>query len=62
MRYINVLDPTNMCYYVSEILDAERDGPLFMVIGSIINISALVIYFVIFVLHCTTFEFELQSK
>jgi hypothetical protein len=32
VRYINVLDPTNMCYYVSEILDAGRDGPLFMVI------------------------------
>lgn len=31
VRYINVLDPTNMCYYVSEILDAGRDGPLFMV-------------------------------
>nr|URM60705.1 LSD family protein [Gymnema sylvestre] len=33
VRYINVLDPTNMCYYVSEILDAGRDEPLFMVIG-----------------------------
>lgn len=33
VRYINVLDPTNMCYYVSEILDAGRDGPLFMVIA-----------------------------
>ncbi|KAG5549731.1 hypothetical protein RHGRI_014885 [Rhododendron griersonianum] len=31
VRYINVLDPANMCYYVSEILDAGRDGPLFMV-------------------------------
>ncbi|MBA0832941.1 hypothetical protein Goarm_017290 [Gossypium armourianum] len=31
VRYISVLDPTNMAYYVSEILDAERDGPLFMV-------------------------------
>ncbi|XP_057477100.1 putative lysine-specific demethylase JMJ16 [Actinidia eriantha] len=31
VRYISVLDPTNMCYYVSEILDAGRDGPLFMV-------------------------------
>ncbi|XP_007030413.2 PREDICTED: putative lysine-specific demethylase JMJ16 [Theobroma cacao] len=31
VRYINVLDPTNMAYYVSEILDAGRDGPLFMV-------------------------------
>ncbi|CAI9759864.1 unnamed protein product [Fraxinus pennsylvanica] len=31
VRYINALDPTNMCYYVSEILDAGRDGPLFMV-------------------------------
>ncbi|CAL5363169.1 unnamed protein product [Camellia sinensis] len=31
VRYISVLDPTNMCHYVSEILDAGRDGPLFMV-------------------------------
>ncbi|KAM3338737.1 lysine-specific demethylase JMJ18 [Capsicum galapagoense] len=31
VRYIDVLDPTNMCHYVSEILDAGRDGPLFMV-------------------------------
>ncbi|EEF40380.1 transcription factor, putative [Ricinus communis] len=31
VRYISVLDPTNMCYYVSEILDAGQDRPLFMV-------------------------------
>ncbi|KAL6989074.1 hypothetical protein U1Q18_014825 [Sarracenia purpurea var. burkii] len=31
VRYISVLDPTNACYYVSEIMDAGRDGPLFMV-------------------------------
>ncbi|MFQ6650728.1 hypothetical protein Gotur_023548 [Gossypium turneri] len=31
VSYISVLDPTNMAYYVSEILDAGRDGPLFMV-------------------------------
>ncbi|KAL5768137.1 hypothetical protein ACOSQ2_014920 [Xanthoceras sorbifolium] len=31
VRYMSILDPTNMCYYVSEILDAGRDGPLFMV-------------------------------
>ncbi|KAJ9185794.1 hypothetical protein P3X46_005385 [Hevea brasiliensis] len=31
VRYISVLDPTNICYYVSEILDAGRDRPLFMV-------------------------------
>ncbi|KAL7146987.1 hypothetical protein ABFS83_06G078800 [Erythranthe nasuta] len=31
VRYIDVIDPTNMCYYVSEILDAGRNGPLFMV-------------------------------
>ncbi|CAI9091485.1 OLC1v1026534C1 [Oldenlandia corymbosa var. corymbosa] len=31
VKYINVLDPTNMCYYVSEILDVGKDGPLFMV-------------------------------
>ncbi|KAJ8760380.1 hypothetical protein K2173_015047 [Erythroxylum novogranatense] len=31
VRYINVLDPTNTCFYVSEILDAGWSGPLFMV-------------------------------
>ncbi|VFQ62883.1 unnamed protein product [Cuscuta campestris] len=31
VRYIDVLDPSSTCYYVSEILDAGRDGPLFMV-------------------------------
>ncbi|XP_059665739.1 putative lysine-specific demethylase JMJ16 isoform X2 [Cornus florida] len=31
VRYISILDPTNMCYYISEILNAARDGPLFMV-------------------------------
>ncbi|CAH9147452.1 unnamed protein product [Cuscuta epithymum] len=31
VRYIDVLDPSNTCYYVSEIMDAGRDGPLFMV-------------------------------
>ncbi|XP_060184371.1 lysine-specific demethylase JMJ18 isoform X1 [Lycium barbarum] len=31
VKYIDVLDPTNMCHYVSEVLDAGRDGPLFMV-------------------------------
>ncbi|PIN21767.1 hypothetical protein CDL12_05537 [Handroanthus impetiginosus] len=31
VRYIDVVDPTKMSYYVSEILDAGRDGPLFMV-------------------------------
>ncbi|XP_047956926.1 lysine-specific demethylase JMJ18-like [Salvia hispanica] len=31
VRYIDVTDPTNMCYYISEILDAGKDRPLFMV-------------------------------
>ncbi|GAB4855353.1 hypothetical protein Ancab_023974 [Ancistrocladus abbreviatus] len=31
VRYIDVSDPTNMCYYVSEILDGGPKGPLFMV-------------------------------
>ncbi|XP_019428262.1 PREDICTED: putative lysine-specific demethylase JMJ16 [Lupinus angustifolius] len=32
VRYISVLDPSStMCYYISEILDAGRAGPLFMV-------------------------------
>ncbi|XP_010935913.1 lysine-specific demethylase JMJ703 [Elaeis guineensis] len=31
VRYISILDPTEMCYYISEILDAGLLGPLFMV-------------------------------
>ncbi|KAH0456461.1 hypothetical protein IEQ34_014368 [Dendrobium chrysotoxum] len=31
VRYWSILDPTQMCYYVSEILDAELLGPLFMI-------------------------------
>ncbi|XP_074311385.1 putative lysine-specific demethylase JMJ16 [Silene latifolia] len=31
VRYISISDPTNMCYYVSEILDGGSKGPLFMV-------------------------------
>ncbi|KAF8110334.1 hypothetical protein N665_0085s0062 [Sinapis alba] len=31
VRYINVLDPTRMSFYISEILDAGRNSPLFMV-------------------------------
>lgn len=31
VRYMSVLDPSNMCYYISEVLDAGREGPLFMV-------------------------------
>lgn len=31
VRYINILDPCSTCYYVSEILDAGRGSPLFMV-------------------------------
>ncbi|XP_042054007.1 putative lysine-specific demethylase JMJ16 isoform X3 [Salvia splendens] len=31
VRYIDVTDPSNMCYYVSQILDAGQSGPLFMV-------------------------------
>ncbi|XP_024979680.1 putative lysine-specific demethylase JMJ16 isoform X5 [Cynara cardunculus var. scolymus] len=31
VKYINVSDPTDMCYYVSEILDAGKNRPLFMV-------------------------------
>lgn len=31
VKYINVLDPSTFCYYVSEILDAGREEPLFMV-------------------------------
>ncbi|KAK1421161.1 hypothetical protein QVD17_23298 [Tagetes erecta] len=31
VKYINVLDPTEMCYYISEIVDAGNNRPLFMV-------------------------------
>ncbi|XP_047326516.1 putative lysine-specific demethylase JMJ16 isoform X2 [Impatiens glandulifera] len=31
VKYTSVLDPTNTCYYVSEILDNGRGSPLFMV-------------------------------
>ncbi|KAG0493786.1 hypothetical protein HPP92_004780 [Vanilla planifolia] len=31
VRYWNIMDPSQMCYYVSEILDAGLIGPLFMV-------------------------------
>ncbi|KAL3650155.1 hypothetical protein CASFOL_006558 [Castilleja foliolosa] len=31
VKYIDVVDPTNTCFYVSEVLDAGRAGPLFMV-------------------------------
>ncbi|KAI3705304.1 hypothetical protein L1987_75539 [Smallanthus sonchifolius] len=31
VKYINVLDPTDTCYYVSEIVDAGKNKPLFMV-------------------------------
>ncbi|XP_064993076.1 putative lysine-specific demethylase JMJ16 isoform X2 [Musa acuminata AAA Group] len=32
VKYISILDPTQMCYYISEILDAGLLGPLFMVV------------------------------
>lgn len=31
VSYFNVLEPTQMCYYISQILDAGLPGPLFMV-------------------------------
>ncbi|KAJ0465354.1 putative chromatin remodeling & transcription regulator FYR family [Helianthus annuus] len=31
VKYINVLDPTDTCYYISEIIDAGKNRPLFMV-------------------------------
>ena len=33
VRYINILDPCSTCYYISEILDAGRGSPLFMVLS-----------------------------
>ena len=41
VKYISVLDPTNMSYYVSEILDAGLAGPLFMVITNLKTLSAI---------------------
>ncbi|KAL8539023.1 hypothetical protein ACS0TY_000863 [Phlomoides rotata] len=35
VRYIDVVDPSNMCYYVSEILESGRDRPLFMAIQAL---------------------------
>ncbi|XXG61987.1 hypothetical protein AAC387_Pa05g0452 [Persea americana] len=32
VRYLSVLDPAEMCYYISEILDAALPGPVFMVL------------------------------
>ncbi|KAK6915342.1 JmjN domain [Dillenia turbinata] len=31
VKYINALDPTDRCYYISEVLDAGDKGPLYMV-------------------------------
>ncbi|KAJ0967575.1 hypothetical protein J5N97_024492 [Dioscorea zingiberensis] len=31
VRYLSIIDPTQMCHYISEILDAGLLGPLFMV-------------------------------
>ncbi|KAD7479835.1 hypothetical protein E3N88_02971 [Mikania micrantha] len=31
VKYINVLDPTDTCYYISEIVDGGKNRPLFMV-------------------------------
>lgn len=55
VRYISVLDPTNMCYYVSEILDAGRDGPLFMVISFYLFGSETAIIVPCYLLNWTCF-------
>ncbi|KAJ9545932.1 hypothetical protein OSB04_025639, partial [Centaurea solstitialis] len=31
VKFISIIDPANMCYYISEIVDAGSDKPLFMV-------------------------------
>ncbi|GAB2277626.1 hypothetical protein Dimus_012334 [Dionaea muscipula] len=31
VRYIDISDPTNVCFYISEIIDGGTKGPLFMV-------------------------------
>ncbi|GER34913.1 transcription factor jumonji (jmj) family protein [Striga asiatica] len=31
VKYIDIFDPTKSCFYVSEVLDAGRKGPLFLV-------------------------------
>ena len=45
VKYMSVLDPTNMCYYVSEVLDAGRDGPLFMVLEFYLLYNIIVVLF-----------------
>lgn len=44
VRYTSVLDPTNMCYYLSEILDAGQNRPLFMVIQKFSYNLELLVY------------------
>jgi hypothetical protein len=31
VKYFSIVDPVEMTYYISEILDAGQQGPLFMV-------------------------------
>jgi len=45
VRYINVSDPSSMCYYISEILDAGRGWPLFMVCSPRSQLLAFVMQF-----------------
>ena len=60
VKYISVLDPTNMSYYVSEILDAGLAGPLFMVIT---NLKSLVCNYKVTAasLYISSFSYNLEK-
>lgn len=49
VRYINVLDPSSMCYYISEILDAGRGWPLFMVLSPYFQLQAFVMQLALYI-------------
>lgn len=44
VRHMSVLDPTVMCYYVSEVLDAGQAGPLFKVLGIFLWCSKIFLF------------------
>lgn len=48
---MSVLDPSSLCYYVSEIIDAGREGPLFMVNFVILIYSFSVVKLFPFLFH-----------
>jgi hypothetical protein len=44
VRFYSVLDPSQMCYYVSEVLDAGLVGPLFKVLSTTTSFSLKIVY------------------